>query len=77
MSLLLLEKKLMYVYNFTKETRPNDLWKKKISGSKSKKEQTLWYKDLGKVKLLVVGVLVETATAREDDEGNLGITKDR
>ena len=53
------------------------MWEKKISGSNSKKEQALWCKDLGKVKLLVVGVLVETATAREDDEGNLGITKDR
>jgi hypothetical protein len=44
---------------------------------KKKREQTLWYEDLGKVKLLVVGVLIETATAREDDEGNFSITKDR
>jgi hypothetical protein len=27
-----------------------------------------------KVKLLVVGVLIETATAREDDESNFSIT---
>ena len=51
--------------------------KRKSQDRKKKREQTLWYEDLGKVKLLVVGVLIETATAGEDDEGDFSITKDR